>query len=266
MGGNSSKPPERHEMAEKTGVFALESKGLIEVPAKVWGITNLRTLDLSHNKLVGLPGPKLRTVAPKLKTLTLSDNRLAELPDELCECKELQALAVGQNALRALPDALGALGKLKTLVVSHNQLAALPSSMCAMVSLQQLDASHNKLTAVPAGFGALAMLAAADLSHNELGGLPAGLGALRRLKDLDLRHNAPLAVNASAHGLPPELLTDTPIHRLELDPELLDIDGLLAEGAAGGATARQAYLERRKARIDKELHAKDRGGEIRFGQ
>lgn len=61
-------------------------------------------------------------------------------------------------------------------------------------------------------------------------------------------------------------LTDTPLHRLELDPELLDIDGLLSEQAAGGKVAREAYLERRKARIDKELHSKDRGGEIRFGQ
>ena len=39
--------------------------------------------------------------------------------------------------------------------------------------------------------------------------------------------NAPLVVHASAHGLPPELLTDTPLHRLEVDMELLDIDGTL---------------------------------------
>ena len=39
-----------------------------------------------------------------------------------------------------------------------------------------------------------------------------------------------------------------------------------AEAAADGAEAREAYLTRRKARIDKELHAKERGGDIHFGQ
>ena len=65
---------------------------------------------------------------------------------------------------------------------------------------------------------------------------------------------------------PAPLLLSTPLHRLELDEQLLDIDGLIKESAAGGKEARDAYLVRRKARIDKELHSKDRGGEIRFGQ
>ena len=38
------------------------------------------------------------------------------------------------------------------------------------------------------------------------------------------------------------------------------------EAAAGSAEAREAYLTKRKARVDKELHSKDRGGEVRFGQ
>ena len=67
-------------------------------------------------------------------------------------------------------------------------------------------------------------------------------------------------------ALPSELLLNTPLHRCEVDEQLLDTDGTLSEAAAGGKEQRDAYLERRKARIDKELHSKDRGGEIRFGQ
>ena len=66
--------------------------------------------------------------------------------------------------------------------------------------------------------------------------------------------------------MPAELLLETPIHRLEVDAELLGPDGLLLPQAAGGAEAQEAYNARRKARIDKEMHAKERGGEIRFGQ
>ena len=51
MGGSSSKPPERHEMAGKTGVYANRDKGLTTVPERVWAIENLRTLDLSRKAL-----------------------------------------------------------------------------------------------------------------------------------------------------------------------------------------------------------------------
>jgi len=96
-----------------------------------------------------------------------------------------------------------------------------------------------------------------------IGALPQGLEGLKRIKDIDLRGNAPLVVHGS---VPPELLLQTPIHRLELDPELLGVDGVLSVEAAGSAEAQAAYLGRRKERIDKEMHSKDRGGEIRFGQ
>lgn len=261
MGGSNSKPPDRAEMAGKTGVFANRDKGLTAVPEKVFTIENLRTLDLSQNKLIKLPN-HINTLL-KLKTLSLDKNKLDALPNTLCQLKELQSLSVSNNTLTALPDAIGALGKLKTLVVSHNALNALPESCCALRSLTALDASSNKLSALPAGLGALESLVQADLSNNRIGALPSGLDGLKRIKDLDLRRNAPLVVHGS---VPPELLTSTPLHRLEVDAEMLGVDGVISEAAAGSADARTAYLSKRKERIDKEMHSKDRGGEIRFGQ
>jgi len=262
MGNQQTKPPERAAMAEKTGVFANRDKGLTEVPAKVFMIANLRTLDLSHNKIVKIPS-RVNALAPKLKALDLASNKLSDLPHEICELKELQSLNVSGNALVALPDALGALGKLKTLQLKGNKLGALPESMCALASLTQLDASSNRLAGLPAGFGVLESLVGADFSNNMIGGLPDGLGGLKRLKDLDLRGNAPLVVHGS---VPAELLLATPLHRLEVDVQLLGTDGLLLIEAAGGEEAHAAYNTRRKARIDKEMHAKERGGDISFNQ
>mmetsp|Transcript_35422 Transcript_35422/g.92981 ORF Transcript_35422/g.92981 Transcript_35422/m.92981 type:complete len:180 (+) Transcript_35422:438-977(+) len=177
--------------------------------------------------------------------------------------KELQTMNLSDNILSALPDAFGAFGKLKTLLLARNRLISLPASTCGLASLTQIDASSNRLASLPEGFGALEALTAADFSNNQLGALPQGLQGLKRLKDLDLRGNAPLVV----HGLvPPELLLETPLHRLELDPELLATDGLLLLSAAGTEEAHAAYLQRRKARVDKEMHAKERGGEINFKQ
>jgi len=262
MGNQQTRPPERAAMAEKTGVFANRDKGLTEVPAKVFAIANLRTLDLSHNKISKLPA-RVTVLAPKLKTLDLAHNHLASVPHELCELRELQTLSLSDNHLTVLPDALGALSKLKTLVLARNKLAVLPESLCALQALGQLDASSNKLSGLPTGIGALEMLSAADFSNNQIGALPDGLGGLKRLKDLDLRGNAPLVVHAV---IPAELLLNTPLHRLEVDPELLGTDGLLLPSVAGGEEAQAAYNARRKARIDKEMHAKERGGDISFNQ
>lgn len=229
MGQQSSKPPDRFENAEKTGVYARRAAGLTTVPDKVWSLAMLRTLDLSENKLLTAESIRRLGTLTKLKSLSLDSNKLPSLPAEVCTLKELTSLSVAHNQLAALPEALGALSKLKTLQVSHNSLKSLPESMCAMASLSVLDASANKLQALPAGFGHLDSLVSAAFANNMLGALPAeGLSGLKRLKDLDLRANAPLVVHASAHGLPTELLLATPLHRLEVDAELLDIDGARA--------------------------------------
>ena len=111
-----------------------------------------------------------------------------------------------------------------------------------MVSLQTLDCSANKLQALPAGFGHLAALASAGFASRARW-LPSGLGGLKRLKDLDLRQNAPLVVHGS---VPSELLLNTPLHRLELDEQLLDIDWL-SEVSAAKALRRRIWFGARSA-------------------
>lgn len=258
--GNST--AQKLEMAQKTGVFGLRDAGISEVPEKVFAVKNLRVLDLSQNKLLKLPAAVGR-LSGTLKDLSIDRNKLKALPDALATLAKLESLSAANNSLASLPDAFGALGKLKKLTLSGNALRALPESMCACAALVTLDVSGNALGALPAGFGALASLVSADCSNNRIGALPAGLEGLRRLKELDLRSNAPLVVLGA---LPPELCLSTPLHRLELDQELLGPDGLLLPSAAGGEEAHEAYVARRKARIDKELAAKQRGGDMSFGQ
>ncbi len=266
MGGSNSKA-ERIEKAEKTGVLALRELGLTgdTLPSKIFEIRGLRILDLSENKLLKLPAA-LGKLSGSLTSLTLDGNRLKALPDAaIVSLAKLETLSAGNNKLEALPDALGKLSKLKKLLAPHNALRALPSSIGGCAALAHLDVSHNAIGALPSGLGELSSLVTADLSHNQLGAFPDGLAfsGLKRLKELDLRHNAPLVVHGA---LPAELCLSTALQHLQLDPELLGTDGLLTSDAAGGSEAQAAYLARRKGRIDKELHAKERGGDIHFSQ
>lgn len=61
-------------------------------------------------------------------------------------------------------------------------------------------------------------------------------------------------------ALPEPLLRDTPLQQLQVDEALLGKDGMLREDLPG----REAYMERRKARIDKEIHSKATGGDLKF--
>mmetsp|Transcript_17890 Transcript_17890/g.48300 ORF Transcript_17890/g.48300 Transcript_17890/m.48300 type:complete len:253 (-) Transcript_17890:461-1219(-) len=251
MGAQGS-TAKRIERAEKTGVFALRDQGLAELPERIFSLKNLRTLDVGNNKLLKLPDAVGR--CSMLLTISVDGNKLKILPSVICNLGKLENLSASGNLLTGLPGALGSLKKLKKLAVANNQLAALPDSIGACSDLATLDCAHNAIATLPASFGKLTSLNQADLSYNKLGSpLVAGLGGLKRIKSLDLRENVAIL------ELPAELLRDTPVHRLGVDPHLLGKDGLLVE-MEGSAE----YLQRRKARIDQEVAGKAKGGEIAF--
>ncbi|OBS69486.1 hypothetical protein A6R68_01923 [Neotoma lepida] len=65
------------ETAQKTGVFHLKDRGLTEFPSELQKLTsNLRTIDLSNNKIDSLP-PLLIGKFTLLKSLSLNNNKLS---------------------------------------------------------------------------------------------------------------------------------------------------------------------------------------------
>lgn len=272
------------ERAEKTGVFALREQGLTEVPERLWKIRTLRTLDLSQNKLARLPDAVGHLAM--LQRLFVDGNRLKALPTIVCTLAKLEHLSAAHNQITTLPDAIGSLRKLKKLQAGHNHLTELPGSLGACSELTTLEVGHNQISSLPESFGHLASLVQCDLSFNLLSSpLPANLGGLRRLKELDLRGNVPILT------LPVELLRDTPLQArlsphplvhlgargarsatcvdstptptlaasqaLKVEPHLIGNDGLLL-----GMDGSDAYIARRKARIEKELAGKATGGDM----
>ena len=88
MGQNHSKAPKRGkhvqsqkcERAKATGILSLTDSKLKRIPDKVFELTNLNTLDLSHNALTELP-IQITTQFLQLKVLKLQGNKLTMLPD-----------------------------------------------------------------------------------------------------------------------------------------------------------------------------------------
>jgi len=123
----------------------------------------------------------------KLKSLSLTESRLQELPD-LSGFVELEKLSLSRNRLKRLPGWLCDL-PLKELKVSFNELEGVPESIGKMSRLEMLDLSYNKLTEIPDSLGQCEALIRLKLGGNQLTCLPDSLSALTELAQIFISSN-----------------------------------------------------------------------------
>lgn len=90
-------------MAKSIGAgFFHTVSSFLQFPSELQKLTsNLRTIDLSNNKIDSLP-PLIIGKFTLLKSLSLNNNKLTVLPDELCNLKKLETLSFNNNHLREL--------------------------------------------------------------------------------------------------------------------------------------------------------------------
>jgi Leucine-rich repeat (LRR) protein len=103
----------------------------------------MRILRLAHNKLTYL-GSLGMDLAPKLKILDISNNRLISL-EGVKECVRLSSLNASNNQIQDA-SMIGNLQKLKHLDLSNNKLTD-TGSLCQNINnlkqLRSLNVSHN---------------------------------------------------------------------------------------------------------------------------
>ena len=107
---------------------------LTTLPPSFKHFQNLRTLDLSRNKLAAFPIPFQNF--PYLQSLDLAQNFLTTLPESLWELKNLESLGLGGNNLSAIPEDIGKCEKLRFLGLSRNRLRSLPLALANCVALE----------------------------------------------------------------------------------------------------------------------------------
>lgn len=114
----------------------LSDQKLKEVP-DLRPFKNLNALDLSHNKLRGLP-TWVGELA-NLQELRVSRNKLVEFPEGICKLTHLKRLDLGRNALTGLPKCMGGLKELVSLDLWDNDLMDFPAQIAGMEALRFLD-------------------------------------------------------------------------------------------------------------------------------
>ena len=182
--------------------FSAAGMGLeCAVPEDTVGkLARLRSLDLSGNRLAALPND-LWEVGASLLELNLSRNAIrGDLPNNIVNFAALQVLDVSHNACSgALPPALGSIAALRVLDASHNlfQGQLLGTVISGWTNLSSMDLSGNALDGDLPDLSPLLSLSYLNLSGNRLRG--SVIGAFHeQMKVIDLSNNSFSGLNFSS--------------------------------------------------------------------
>eukprot|EP00899_Mesostigma_viride_P018868 jgi/Mesvir1/26983/Mv20695-RA.1 len=139
----------------------------------------------------------------ELQKLTLTNNGLRRLSEDLAKLDSLTLLDLSYNVLEGLPAAIGSLQQLKSLDVSFNKLCELPTQVASLPALVRLYCSSNQLRELPMGLGNCRELTELKAGTNRLQSLPPDLGYCHRLILLDIQENGITDLpDAVLQGLP----------------------------------------------------------------
>ncbi|XP_024516937.1 uncharacterized protein LOC112341277 isoform X1 [Selaginella moellendorffii] len=189
----------RISVAASTGRLDLSDCGLEEIPAQVFGLSELVDLSVAGNRITNLPEEiyKLKN----LQRLGLAGNSLRTLPESIGTLTHLQGLWVHGNLLHALPPQIGKLEQLRFLALAGNQLAILPETLSGLKSLEVLSVAGNNLIELPSGIGSLCALRILAVFGNLLFHLPSSIGSLPSLQELWLQGNSLESLPSTLDGL-----------------------------------------------------------------
>jgi Leucine-rich repeat (LRR) protein len=155
------------------------------LPPGIQELRNLRTLDLSGNRLEEV---SFQTgCSPALESLILQGNRLLRFPD-IVGCTALTKLDVSENAIHEIPEWIEYLQGLQEVQANRCGLEQLPKGMGLLSNLRIVGLACNRLRSLPPRLH-WPLVQTVDLSLNEFREVSAEVGQLPLLDRLDLSYN-----------------------------------------------------------------------------
>jgi Protein tyrosine and serine/threonine kinase/Leucine rich repeat len=137
-----------------------------ELPAVLGQCKSLTMVGFKANQINNVPDAAL---APTLRWLILTDNRIQSLPSSIGKCTQMQKLMLAGNQLSGLPAELANCSRLELLRLSANCFSALPPWLLTIPSLAWLAIAGNPLTDSFQAARQAPSIAEVDWQHIELG-------------------------------------------------------------------------------------------------
>ena len=188
------------ENAVSKGAYIMDASKnyLSSLPTNICRCTSLIDLNLSCNQFVRQHALRPVSYLTNLTSLDLSHNRLPTLPDALCALARLRYINVSSTSVRTLPRNFSRLTDLRVVDWSSCRLSSLPPVLLSLTCLDTLRLSVNDLASLPDSISKFTRLQLLDLSHNRIDRIPRCLSSLRSLFSLNLRGNLPRVIPVCA--------------------------------------------------------------------
>lgn len=142
-GNQLSSLPDDLPRLHKLRIIFCSDNLFTELPAVLGQSKNLSMVGFKANQISRVPAEAL---APILRWLILTDNRIQSLPSSIGKCTQMQKLMLAGNELSALPAELAKCTNLELLRLSANRFAVLPPWLLTMPHLAWLALAGNPLT------------------------------------------------------------------------------------------------------------------------
>lgn len=162
-------PQEIYDLADTLEILNLSHNRFSDLPDDLPRLKKLRIIFCSGNQFTRLPevlgsclnlemisfkSNAITTVSaaalpPNLRWLVLTDNRIAELPAEIGQCKRLQKLMLSGNLLTHLPVEMTALKSLELVRLAANRFETLPDLLLQLPRLAWLAFGGNPCSPTP---------------------------------------------------------------------------------------------------------------------
>ncbi|KAI8044494.1 hypothetical protein M5D96_000663 [Drosophila gunungcola] len=137
--------PEDMGLLRKLECLYLQHNDILELP-EFEGNKTLNELHASNNFIKTIPTAMCSNL-PHLKILDLRDNKITELPDELCLLRNLNRLDVSNNTISVLPVTLSSLAHLISLQVEGNPIKTIRRDILQCGTTRILKTLHERALA-----------------------------------------------------------------------------------------------------------------------
>nr|XP_036674704.1 leucine-rich repeat-containing protein 40-like isoform X2 [Drosophila suzukii] len=137
--------PEDMGLLRKLECLYLQHNDILELP-EFEGNETLSELHASNNFIKTIPKAMCGNL-PHLKILDLRDNKITELPDELCLLRNLNRLDLSNNTISVLPVTLSSLAHLISLQVEGNPIKMIRRDILQCGTARILKTLHERALA-----------------------------------------------------------------------------------------------------------------------
>jgi len=167
----------------------LSKNNIAYIPDEFGNLLNLKSLNLSKNRLDEKSFPQVLSRLQMLEELNLSGNNLTEFPSFILDLPRLKVLHLAENQIQSVPADIGRLNQLERLYLGKNCLREIPRQIESISGLRVLSLANNHLQSVPVEIGNLNSLVSLQLHQNKINYLPRCIVELDGLEELSLRGN-----------------------------------------------------------------------------